>query len=470
MIPITRIAPSPTGHLHVGTARVALYNFLFARKYGGKFLLRIEDTDIKRSSSQLTESIIESLKWLGLETDNGVCKQSDRFPIYQKYADLLIKNKTCYFCYCTPQEIEERRKIAISQKKARKYDRKCLNLSPVEREKLKDRAKVIRFFVPEGMVRFDDELHGKLERDSKEIEDFVILKSDGTPSYNFACVIDDHEFGITHVIRGEDHIPNTFKQILLYRALGWECPKFIHLPMILGPDRSKLSKRHGAISILEYRDQGILPEALINFLALLGWSAGDDREFYSLSELIEAFSIDRLSHTPSIFDARKLEWMNWNYINKLSDRELLDKILNLYKHLSSKFQVTYLLKVVSVLKPRIRKLADFMEMGDYFFCDPEEYDKEWVDKYFRPKETYDRLLLIKNRFSNLREFSLQAIETTIRDLASELGIKASLLIHPIRLAITGKTGGPSLFHIIEILGKTSVIRRLEKALLFLNNL
>lgn len=470
MLPITRIAPSPTGALHVGTARTALYNFLFARKEGGKFILRIEDTDIKRSDPAMIQSIIDSLKWLGLEYDGEPYKQSDRFPVYQKYADLLLRNRACYFCYCTQQEIKQRRQD-IAKKGDWRYDRKCLNLSPDEISKLVNRPKVIRFFIPEGKVSFEDGLHGRLERDSSEIEDFVILKSDATPSYNFACVIDDHELNITHVIRGEDHIVNTFKQLLLYKAFGWEPPKFIHLPMILGPDRSKLSKRHGALSVLEYREQGILPEALINFIALLGWSPGGDREFFSLPELIELYSLDRLSQTPSIFDFKKLEWMNMEYINKMSDEQLLDRILSLHEPRTMNHESReYMLKVVNLLKPRMHKLTDFMEVGNYFFEDPKEYDKKGEDEWFKLPETHERLTLVKDRLSKLEEFSVEKIESSVRELAEELSIKAALLIHPIRLALTGKTGGPSLFHIIETLGKERVIRRIEKTLLYLKQI
>ncbi|MBI4721904.1 MAG: glutamate--tRNA ligase [Candidatus Stahlbacteria bacterium] len=492
---ITRFAPSPTGPFHIGNLHIALYNFLFARKEGGKFLLRIEDTDIKRSDTIMTQNIIESLKWLGLEYDGEIYKQSDRFQIYREYAELLIKNKLGYFCYCTHEEIEERKQMAMAKKESWKYDRKCLNLANMN--EIQDRPRAIRFLVPEGKVSYEDRIHNKMERDAADIEDFVILKSDGTPSYNFACVIDDHELNITDVIRGEDHVVNTFKQVLLYKALGWKAPKFVHLPMILGPDRSKLSKRHGATLVLEYREQGFLPEALINYIALLGWSPGGDREFISFPELIELFSLDRLSPTASIFDIKKLEWMNGEYINKMSDEEVLDRIVNFHENreptcpdaecvgktenrdytngvdagpltrIKLPENREYMLKVVNLLKPRMQKLTAFMERSAYFFNDPKEYDKEGMDKYFNLPETIERLALVKERFSKLEAFSIEMIELAVRELADELGIKASLLIHPIRLALTGITGGPSLFHIVETLGKETVIRRLEKALAFL---
>ncbi|MCK4353524.1 glutamate--tRNA ligase [candidate division WOR-3 bacterium] len=468
MKPIVRIAPSPTGFLHVGTARVALYNWLFAKKEGGKFILRIEDTDIKRSTAEMTDLIIESLKWLGLEWDEELYFQSKRFHIYKKYAEELLRDGICYPCYCTHNELESRKGIAIAQKKAWKYDRKCLNLSDEDKKGLARMPRALRFFVPEGKIEFDDKLHGKLEKDCSDIEDFVILKSDGTPTYNFACVIDDHEFKITHIIRGEDHISNTFKQILLYQKFGWEPPIFTHLPLILGSDRSKLSKRHGAISVLDYREQGILPEALINFLALLGWSAGEDREILSKDELIDSFSLERLSKTPAVFDYQKLEWMNGEYINKLSDEELLKRISKIgFGSRELNFDREYILKVVAILKERMRKLTDFWELGAYFFKEPKEYDKEGIEKHFKYPETQKRLLLLETRFSGLKDFNLETIEKAIRTTAEEFGIKAALIIHPMRLALTGRTVGPSLFHIVEILGKERVVKRLNKAIKFL---
>ncbi|MDI6840130.1 MAG: glutamate--tRNA ligase [bacterium] len=472
MKPRVRIAPSPTGFLHVGTARTALYNWLFARGEGGKFILRIEDTDVNRSTSTMTDAILESLKWLGLEWDEGPYFQSDRFSIYKKYANLLLKNGACYFCYCTHEELEDRKKKVVAQKGAWKYDRRCLDLSDTQKAEFKKRPKAIRFCVPEMEVNFEDGLHGVLKRSSNDIEDFVILKSDGSPSYNFACVVDDHEFNITHVIRGEDHISNTFKQILLYKAFGWSPPKFIHLPLILGHDRSKLSKRHGAVSVLDYRKDGILPEAFVNFLALLGWSPGGDREILSISELISLFSLDNLSKTNSVFDFKKLEWMNGEYINRLSNEDLFDRLLSFLPTTDSQQLVAnkeYGLKVIGILKDRMRKLTDFFALGDYFFKPPVEYDKDGIENYFNHKETQARLSLLKDRLSKLEEFNIESVERTVRELALEFGIKAALLIHPIRLALTGKTVGPSLFHITDILGKDAVIQRLDRAITFLRS-
>lgn len=504
MIPRVRIAPSPTGYLHVGTARAALYNWLFARNTGGQFILRIEDTDVNRSSSEMSEAIIESLKWLGLTWDEGPIFQSRRTELYKKYVDVAREKGVCYQCWCTSEEIEARKAEVMAQKKAWKYDRHCLNLaqarlpqSAAERAKhlwypeknggypdlsgqsvneisIPEKPCAFRFLIPDGKVSFYDRLHGQLERDSVDIEDFVMWKSDGTPSYNFACVIDDHEMGITHVIRGEDHISNTFKQVLIYKALGWKPPEFVHLPMILGPDRSKLSKRHGAVSVLEYQKHGILPSALVNYLALLGWSPGGDREVMSVQEIIKLFSLEKLGVTASIFDKTKLEWVNGEHMNKLSDDKLLDEILHFVgtqravsspdvgQGLKSLAQEDrpYLLKIINLLKPRMRLLSEFVPQADFFFKDPVEYDPAGVEKYFKTGLHYIPLLI--DKFSALPALDLQNVENAIRILAEEQAIKPALLIHTLRLALTGKTVGPSLFHLMEVLGKERVIRRLEK--------
>jgi glutamyl-tRNA synthetase len=420
---------------------------------------------MKRSSPEMTQSIMESLEWLGLEHDDEPVKQSERFPVYRKHAESLLESKKAYPCFCTPLELEQRRREAADTKGVRKYDRKCLNLSDEEKQEVSKRSAATRFFIPEGNHSFVDGMRGKLERNSEEIEDFVLMKSDGSSAYNLACVVDDHDLGVTHVIRGEDHIVNTFKQSLLYKALGWETPKFIHLPMILGPDRSKLSKRHGAVSVLEYKKEGILPGTLVNYLALLGWSPGDDREFLSLSELIDLFSIERLSPTASVFDAKKLDWMNGEYIRRFSDEELLEKLSTLDSRLST-LEQDYMLQVVSALKPRMQKLTDFEDLSSYFFEDPKEYDSKGIEKQFGIPGACERLSRMRDNFAGTKSFDVEGIETIIRDLASELDIKAAMLIHPLRLALSGRTGGPSMFHLVEILGKDTVLRRLEKAIEF----
>lgn len=459
-----RFAPSPTGFLHVGTAKIALYNFLLARKEKGKFILRIEDTDIERSSSQLADVIIESLEWLGLNWDEGPYFQSERKSIYKKYADELLKKKFVYPCYCTKEEIEERKKIIMKNGKSWKYDRRRPNLFPAEQKKLENRPYALRFFVNQS-ASFIDMIHGELKRDRNDISDFVIMKSDGMPTYNFACVIDDHLMEINCVIRGEDHISNTHKQLLLYNAFGWKPPKFAHLPLILGPDKSKLSKRHGALSVLEYRNMGFLPEALVNFLALLGWSPGDNREILSMDELVHLFSIDRIGKTGAVFDIRKLEWMNGEYIKNMSDEELLKRVIPFIR---VKVEKEYLLKVIEIMKERVKRLTDFWDFGSYFFIEPKEYEEKGVKKHFNNPYVIERLQLLRDKLNTVESFDVGEIENTIRTLARELNIGVGKLIHPMRLAITGTTVGPSLFHLTAILGKNKVIDRLDKAIEFLS--
>lgn len=462
-----RIAPSPTGFLHVGTARTALYNYLFAKNKKGKFILRIEDTDLERSSEEMSNVIIESLKWMGLNWDEGPYFQSQRWDFYLEQLDRLLEAGLVYPCYCTKEEIEERKRVIVEQKKTWKYDRRCLILTKEEKEQFEkgNRPKALRFKVDKPSS-FIDILHGKIERGKDDIEDFVVLKSDGMATYNFACVVDDHLMEITHVIRGEDHISNTHKQILLYDALGWEPPKFVHLPLILGTDRSKLSKRHGAVSVLDYRDRGFLPEAFVNFLALLGWSPGEDREIVPFEEMIELFSLERVSKRGAVFDSKKLEWMNGQYINSMGDEELFERILPFIKDKPGVDEKgkEYVLSVIRLLKERILLLTDFWSLGSYFFVKPEEYDVEAFSQYVKKgraevnKEHVDGIV---EAVKGLQRFDIESIESSVRELAQGLCIKPGLIIHPMRFALTGKTVGPGLFELMEVLGKEKCLERLE---------
>lgn len=461
-----RIAPSPTGFLHVGTARTALFNFLFAKNREGKFILRIEDTDIERSSQKMVDIITESLKWMGLNWDDGPYFQSERSDIYKEYADNLLKTGLVYPCYCTKEEIEMRKKVRREKKKAWKYDRRCLYLTEEEKERFeRERVKGWRFKISKSSS-FNDLVHGNLKRDQEDIEDFVIIKSDGMATYNFACVIDDHLMEITDVIRGEDHISNTHKQVLLYESLGWIPPRFVHLPLILGPDRSKLSKRHGALSVLDYRDRGFLPEAFVNFLALLGWSPGGDREILSFSEMIDLFSIERVGKRGAVFDTKKLEWINGEYIKKMSNEEIFDRLL---PFISDRPEIKireqeYTLRVIGLLKERLFLLSQFWELGAYFFRPPEQYNVESFTKYLKKSKTEispERIKRLQKALGDIKRFDAETVEACIRDIAEEMDIKAALLIHPIRFALTGKTVGPGLFEIMEILGKDECIRRLD---------
>ena len=463
-----RFAPSPTGYLHIGGARTALFNWLFARKNGGKFLLRIEDTDQARSGWEMVQAILEGLKWLGLHWDEEPIFQSSRIEIYNRYAQELIQKGRAYYCYCSPERLEEERKRAAKERRAFRYDGRCRNLTEAEKERLEREGvpKVVRFRVPEGVTSFDDHVHGRVEFQNSEIDDFVILRSDGFPTYHLAVVVDDKLMGITHVIRGDDHLSNTPKQILLYRAFGWDPPEFAHVPLILGPDKSRLSKRHGATAISEYAETGILPEAMVNYLALLGWSPGEDREIMSLEELIQRFDLKGISPRNAIFDERKLEWMNSQYINSLSDEELTERVLPFLrkaKLVDETYDRAYLIKVIGLLKSRMKRLTDFVQFGRYFFLDPEEFEQKGVEKYWRRDGVADHLRALSSELSELEEFNVKNIEEKTRGLADRLGVKAGDLIHPTRLALTGFTVGPGLFEVMEVLGKEVVLRRLGRA-------
>lgn len=471
-----RIAPSPTGYLHVGTARTALFNYLFARKNNGKFILRIEDTDVQRSSQEMVDVIIDSISWLGLSWDEGPYFQSQRFDVYKKYAEMLLKSGKAYYCYCTKEEIEERKKKSIQKGKAWKYDRHCYYLTPEEKQKYEKegRPRAIRFFVPEGVTSFNDLIHSEISRDNSDIEDFVILKSDGTASYNFAVVVDDHDMKISHVIRGDDHISNTFKQLLVYNAIGWDTPEFGHLPLILGEDRSKLSKRHGAVAVSHYRDEGILPEAFVNFLALLGWSPGTEQEIFTMDELINLFDLKGVGRKGAVFDIKKLLWMNGEYIKKMDRDELCAKIIpylikdGLVKEAqteSGDFK-DYLCKVVSLMLPRLNTLRDFAKIGRYYFIEDFEYDEKGLKKH-----TYeglsDRLKVLNKKLETLEVFDEKTCSTLLYKMAEEQGFKPGEIIHPVRLAISGMTFGPGLFELMVVLGKDRVIKRIERFINFI---
>lgn len=467
-----RIAPSPTGFLHIGTARTALYNWLFARNKRGKFILRIEDTDLERSSPQMVDVIIDSLRWLGLDWDEGPYFQSQRMELYRDYAQRLLTSKNAYYCYCSEDELRERRERAIKEKKDWKYNRRCLRLTPEERQELEreGRPTTLRFFVPEGKTVVEDLVCGRVEKDNSDIEDLIIVRSDGRPTYNLACIVDDLEMRITHVIRGNDHLSNTFKQILIYKALGAPSPQFAHLPLGLGEDRSKISKRHGAVSVTEYKKMGFLPEALVNYLALLGWSPGDDREIMSRQELVKVFSLARVSPRNPIFDIQKLEWMNSQYIKGLEEGDLLRLVLPFlrekgwFREELGEEKREWLKRVLLLLRERAHKLTDFEDLGSYFFSSEIEYDPQTVEEYLRSPGTKRKIVLLGERFAELKDFSAENIEIALRALAKELGVKAAELIHPLRVAATGRKGGPSLFHLLELLGKEKVLKRLENTL------
>ncbi len=471
-----RFAPSPTGYLHLGVAHTGLFNWLFARNQGGVFILRIEDTDTARSTEESMNAIKDGMRWIGMDWDEGPDVGGDygpyfqmqRLDIYRKYGLQLIREGKAYRCYCTKEELEEKRREAIKRKKPPKYDGTCRNLTPeqIEANEAKGKPYVVRFKLPEEEreISFDDIIVGKVTFNSKVLDDFVLLKSNGTPIYNFANVIDDYLMKITHIIRAEQHISNTPRQLLLYEALGFEPPLFVHIPHILGKDRSKLSKRHGATSVTWYRDNGYLPEAMVNYLALLSWSPGNERELFSIDELIELFSLDKISKSPAIFDATKLEWMNGQYIKQMP----IDKLALLaIPYLKEKFGLDYtaddpeLREVLNLMHDRIKFIHELGDYGYFFFTDDFDFDNK-AQKQLKKEGVPSLLRKLKERFEALDSFDEECVERATRGLIDELGIKAGALIHPTRAAVTGTTIGPSLFELLAVVGKERTIARLER--------
>ena len=473
-----RFAPSPTGYLHVGGLRTALYNFLFARKNNGKFILRIEDTDRNRYVEGAVEQLMKSLQWAGLEYDEGPDKggncgpymQSERLPIYMEHAKQLVEKGNAYYCFCTPDRLKELREEQERQKLPQaKYDKHCLHLSKDEIEaKLKAGTPyVIRLNVLPGQkISFDDIVREHVEFDSNNVDDQVLIKSDGYPTYHLANVVDDHLMGISHVIRGEEWLSSTPKHILLYNAFGWEIPKFAHLPLLLNPDKSKLSKRQGDVAVEDYRDKGFLKDALVNFVALLGWNAGDDQEFYYLDGLIEKFSLERVNKSGAVFDLQKLNWLNAEHLRKLSDAQLLPLLkIELQQSEFSNLNLTddYLLSVINSMKERVSFIKEFITICRYFYTAPVEYELKSVEKNWKP-ETPDQMKKLSEKFSSLISFTKEDWENALAAVAEELNVGKGKLIHPLRLAVSGQSTGPGVFDILVILGKDEVIKRINAAI------
>ena len=465
-----RIAPSPSGFLHVGVARTAIINWLYARNQGGKFILRVEDTDAARSSKEMVQSILDSLSWLGIDWDEGPIFQSERGELYQQYIDQLLESGNAYRCFCTPEELAAKRENARAKKLDYRYDRTCLQLSDDEIQKKLDDgvSNVIRVKVPEGETAYDDMVYGRMVKQNKDIEDFVVCRSDRSPLYNFVVVVDDHEMGITDVIRGNDHQTNTFKQILLYNALSLLVPRFGHLPLIFDQRKKKISKRDKAANASDYGKEGFLPEAVFNYLALLGWSSKDDREVYTVDELVKAFSMKGVGKANAMFDFVKMSHFNGEHIRLKSNHDLAVMVAPLLveANLSTKYGLEtrwhYLMDVIGLLKERATVIEHFIERGVYFFQPPSEYDPKGVKKQFIP-ENADRLEELAKRFEALDSFTHDSLETTLKGMAEEVELKTGQLIHPVRLSVTGMTTGPSLYDLLELLGREETVTRMRTA-------
>jgi glutamyl-tRNA synthetase len=449
---------------------MAIANFLFARKNEGKFLIRIEDTDVERSDADLVEPILSALKWLGLERDEEIVFQSQRLEIYADFARKILESGHGYRCFCSPEQLAADRKRAQAEKTSQIYGRRCLGLTDEEIKRKVDAGEkfAIRLKVPDGEVAYNDMVSGDLSRGSADIEDFIIARSNGTATYNLAVVVDDHQMRISHVIRGNDHITNTFKQILIYRALGLQLPRFGHVPLILRPDKKKVSKRLGDKDVAQYRDEGILPEAMFNFLCLLGWSPKTDQEIYTPGELIELFTPDNFNTSNAIFNEEKLVAFNREHIARKPDHELAQLVAPLLvqaEYVTKYWLETrweYLMQIVAALKPRVRRVSDFVQMSKYFFDFDYTYDTDAAVKRFTPAAA-DLLEELSDRFRQVDDFSSEQCETALTGMAEEKQIKKAELIHPVRLACTGTPVGPGLYELLAILGKEAVIDRMGRA-------
>ena len=467
-----RFAPSPTGYLHVGGARTALFNWLYAKHYGGAFLLRIEDTDRARSTDESTRGIFESLEWLGLRWDEDVVFQGANLLRHQADARALLERQAAYRCFCTPDELEERRREAEARGEAYKYDRRCDRLPPDEgaRRMTAGEQFVLRFRVPEGETSWDDLVHGTITFPNKDLDDFVILRSDGTPIYNMAVVSDDIAMGITLVMRGDDHISNTPKQILLYRALGAGLPRFAHIPMIHGTDGKKLSKRHGAMAVGDYERMGILPQAMLNFLALLGWSPGNDIEVMTVPQMIELFSVEGLSKRAAIFDPQKLAWMNGQHLSLLTSAELAPIVWpalvesGLATPADLEARRHWYLALLDLLKVRARTIDDIVRQAAPYLAERVAYDPDAVAKQWKDAPaTAELLLTTRNTLARLDRWDTAAMEEALRALADKLGVAAGKIFQPLRVALTGLTTSPGIFDVLLVLGRERALARIDAA-------
>ncbi|MCX5718095.1 MAG: glutamate--tRNA ligase [Nitrospirae bacterium] len=463
-----RFAPSPTGHLHIGGARTALFNYLFARHNNGKFILRIEDTDRTRSTEEYIEAIIEGMKWLKLEWDEGPLRQTDRFDVYRNYVNKLISEGKAYYCYCTPEELEQRRKDALAQGKPQKYDGRCRNKERVQEVEGSGVQAAVRFKMPqEGQVVVDDLIRGKVVFENNQLDDLIIMRSDGTPTYNFTVVVDDVDMDITHVIRGDDHLNNTPKQIHIYKALGHEIPLFAHLPMILGSDKTRLSKRHGATSVMAYKEMGYLPDALINYLVRLGWSYGD-QEVFTREELIKYFSFENVGKSSAIFNPEKLLWLNSQYIIKSNPEELAQMVLPFLEnagiiHKGQKIDRQWLSRAIKTLQERAKTLLELANSLRYYIAEDVQYDEKAKAKFLNEKSR-GLLIELKDALNALSDFSIYELEKLFKSIVEKHVIKLGNLAQPVRVAITGGTESPGIFEVLEIVGKEKTIKRLEKAI------
>lgn len=455
---ITRFPPSPTGALHIGGARTGLFNWLFARHHGGKFILRLEDTDVVRSTRESTQAILDAMEWLQLEWDEGPYYQTKRLEVYRDYRQKLLDRGQAYYCECLPEELEKNRQEALAAGRKPKYNGRCRDrgLGPGPN-------RVVRFRCPQaGTTLLQDLIKGPIFFDNAELDDLVLERSDGIPTYNFAVVVDDITMNITHVIRGDDHVPNTPRQILIYQALDAPLPRFAHVPMILGPDRTRLSKRHGATSVMAYKDMGYLPEALVNYLVRLGWSHGD-QEIFSRQELIDHFTLETVGKSPSVFDPEKLLWLNAHYIKERPASSLVPLIQPFLRARGFDGKPDdYVAKAIRTLQPRSRTLVEMADAMACYMVDRVDYEPAAAAQFLTPdmREPFEKLIAA---LASLQAFDEASIEGAFQQVVSELGLKLRKVAQPVRVALTGRTVSPGLFEVMDVLGKEAVLERLRQA-------
>ena len=481
-----RFAPSPTGYLHVGGARTALFNWLYARRHGGTFVLRIEDTDAERSSWEMVSGIVDGLRWLGLDWDEGPdiggphapYFQSQRLEKYREWVARLVANGSAYYCYCAPETLQAKRQAAEAGGGGWVYDRTCCALTPeeIQNREAAGAPRAVRFKVPEGKTGFTDLVHGPIEFPNAVIEDFVVLRSDAQPTYHLSVVVDDIDMRITHVVRGDDHISNTPKQVLLYRAFGGEPPSFAHVPLILGTDKKRLSKRHGATSVMEYQRLGYLSEAMVNFLALLGWSPGGDQELFTRDELVALFDLSGISGGNAVFNTEKLDWVNQQHIQRLAAGELVNRIMpalqrdELWSDDLATTRRDWFNAVIDLLKPRVRRLDQFVYEARPFLAPEVTYDPVAVSKHLANTAIRTPLEAFADELERQPDFSAAPLEAALRAVAEAHQLKAGLLIHATRVAVTGRAASPGLFEVLELIGREKVMDRLRHTLSLLPNL
>ena len=457
---IVRFAPSPTGFLHIGGARTALFNWLLARHTGGKFILRIEDTDQVRSTKESIDAILDSMTWLGLDWDEGPVYQTDRLHFYREHVDRLLKEGKAYACYCTPEELEERRQKALKEKRKPKYDGHCRNLKgPVP-----DRIPAIRFKVPErGVTVLRDLIKGTIEFNNEELDDLIILRSDGWPTYNFSAMVDDALMNISHVIRGDDHVNNTPRQILLYQAFGYPLPEFAHVPMILGADKARLSKRHGATSVMAYKDMGFLPQALVNYLVRLGWAHGD-QEVFTLTDLVEKFSLENVGKSAAVFNSEKLQWLNGVYIRQEKPETLAGLLLPILEQKGLQPRSPkWLLEVIKTLQERSKTLVEMAEAAEFYFRNDFPMDEKAVKKHLTPaiKEPVEELMA---KLESAPEPDEKSLEEMFKEIITARGIKLGALAQAVRVSLTGRAVSPGIYEVLKIVGKEEALRRIRRAI------